>query len=128
MKLYLLVWGYHDGCFYVVLLNKFPSLPTFYSPQKRFYPTHKLCNGSHNEHKILYEIVIRLSPAIKDLYLLWITWYKHVNYGLNLFRIQYFTFFRHYEPIIIPKNTMETHFSRSKLIPNFLHFQSTISI
>jgi hypothetical protein len=62
----------------------FLSFLTFCSLQERLCPLHELCYGSHNDANVF----TKLSHIIKDnLYLLWIGWYKHINYGLNLLGI-----------------------------------------
>ncbi len=76
------IWGYQNGCFYVPLLNHFPSYLAFCGPLKRFYLLRQLCYGSHDRCKVLNETTVELNHAIKQLNLLWINWYMHLHYSL----------------------------------------------
>jgi hypothetical protein len=82
----------------------------------------ELSNWSHNCYKILNKTSIKLCHVIEHLNMLWILWYKHVQYRLYFLWIRQLTFFETINPIMTLKTTIKLHFTGFKLMMYFLHF------
>ncbi len=121
-KLNLLAWWYQYRCFNILMFNQFLGLLTFLCPKKSFCLFSQFSDRCHNSSKVFDKTFVKLCHPIEYLNLLRIPRSLHVYYCLYFIGYGSFLSLEVIKPKIIPKNTINAHLFRFKLMPYSLHF------